>query len=90
MVCVPLGVGSALYLHELAGHKQRAVLKPLIELLASIPSVVYGFFGMVVLTPFLQKTFHLPTGLCALNASLVLGVMATPTVCSLADDAFSE
>ena len=89
LVCVPLGVGSALYLHELAGYQQRTVLKPLIELLASIPSVVYGFFGMVVLTPFLQKVFHLPTGLCALNASLILGVMATPTVCSLADDALS-
>ena len=89
VVCVPLGVGSALYLHELAGNNPRAILKPVIELLASIPSVVYGFFGMVILTPFLQDTFHLPTGLCALNASLVLGVMATPTVCSLADDALS-
>ena len=89
LVCVPLGVGSALYLHELAGHKQRAILKPLIEILASIPSVVYGFFGMVVLTPLLQNLFHLPTGLTALNASLVLGIMATPTVCSLADDALN-
>lgn len=89
IVCVPLGVGSALYLHELAGHKQRAILKPLIELLASIPSVVYGFFGMAVLTPFLQDVFHLPTGLSALNASLVLGIMATPTVCSLSDDALN-
>ncbi len=88
-VCVPLGVGSALYLHELAGYRQRAILKPLIELLASIPSVVYGFFGMVILTPFLQNLFRLPTGLCALNASLVLGVMAIPTVCSLADDALN-
>ena len=89
LICVPLGVGSALYLHELAGYKQRAILKPLIEILASIPSVVFGFFGMVVLTPFIQKIFHLPTGLSALNASLVLGVMATPTVCSLAEDALS-
>ncbi|MBF0521747.1 MAG: phosphate ABC transporter permease subunit PstC [Candidatus Omnitrophica bacterium] len=89
IVCVPLGVGSALYLHELAGHKQRTILKPLVELLASIPSVVYGFFGMVILTPFLQNLFHLPTGLTALNASLILGIMATPTVCSLADDALS-
>ncbi len=89
MVCVPLGVGSALYLHELASHRQRLILKPLIEILASIPSVVYGFFGMVILTPFLQDLLHLPTGLCALNASIVLGVMATPTVCSLADDALS-
>jgi phosphate transport system permease protein len=89
LVCVPLGVGSALYLHELAGHKQRAILKPLIEILASIPSVVYGFFGMVILTPLLENLFHLPTGLTALNASLVLGIMATPTVCSLADDALN-
>ncbi len=87
IVCIPLGIGSALYLHELAGNTQRAFLKPLVELLASIPSVVYGFFGMVILTPFLQEVFHLPTGLTALNASLVLGIMATPTVCSIADDA---
>ncbi|MDD5567697.1 MAG: phosphate ABC transporter permease subunit PstC [Candidatus Omnitrophica bacterium] len=89
LVCVPLGVGSALYLNELAGPKQRAILKPLVELLASVPSVVFGFFGMVIVTPFLQKVFNLPTGLTALNASLVLGVMATPTVCSIAEDALN-
>ena len=86
-VCVPLGVGSALYLNELAGIKQKMILKPLIELLASIPSVVYGFFGMVIAAPFLQKALHLSTGLCAFTASLVLGIMATPTVCSIAEDA---
>jgi phosphate transport system permease protein len=89
IVCVPLGVGSALYLNELAGPCQKAILKPIIELLASIPSVVFGFFGMVILTPFLQKVFHLPTGLTALNASIILGVMATPTVCSIAEDALN-
>ena len=89
IVCVPLGIGSALYLNELAGPCQKAILKPIIELLASIPSVVFGFFGMVILTPFLQKIFHLPTGLTALNASIILGVMATPTVCSLAEDALN-
>ncbi len=89
LVCIPLGVGSALYLHEIAGFKQRQFLKPVIELLASIPSVVYGFFGLVVVTPFLQKTFNLPTGMTALNASLILGFMATPTVCSIAEDALS-
>lgn len=88
-VCVPLGVGSALYLHELAGVRQRSVLKPLIEILASIPSIVYGFFGMVVLAPFLQNVLHLPIGLCILSASFVLGIMATPTVCSIAEDALS-
>ncbi|MDD3274514.1 MAG: phosphate ABC transporter permease subunit PstC [Candidatus Omnitrophica bacterium] len=89
MVCLPLGIGSALYLNELAGPAQKAVLKPVIELLASIPSVVFGFFGMVILTPFLQKIFHLPTGLTALNASIILGIMATPTVCSIAEDALN-
>jgi phosphate transport system permease protein len=89
LVCVPLGVGSALYLNELAGPKQKALLKPLVELLASIPSVVFGFFGMVIVTPFLQELFHLPTGLTALNASLILGIMATPTVCSIAEDALN-
>ena len=88
-VCVPLGVGSALYLNELAGHRQRAVLKPLVEILASIPSVVYGFFGMMMIAPFLQNLLHLPTGLCAFTASLTLGIMATPTVCSIAEDALS-
>jgi len=88
-VCVPLGIGSALYLNELATHKQKAVLKPLIEILASIPSIVYGFFGMVILAPFLQNLLHLPIGLCAFTASLTLGIMATPTVCSIAEDALS-
>ncbi|MFA5287694.1 MAG: phosphate ABC transporter permease subunit PstC [Candidatus Omnitrophota bacterium] len=89
LICVPLGVGSALYLNEIAGFKQRQFLKPVIELLASIPSVVYGFFGMVIVTPFLQERFNLPTGMTALNASLILGLMATPTVCSIAEDALS-
>jgi phosphate transport system permease protein len=89
IVCVPLGVGSALYLNELAGPRQKSILKPTIELLASIPSVIFGFFGMVILTPFLQKVFHLATGLTALNASIILGIMATPTVCSIAEDALN-
>ncbi|OGR70510.1 MAG: phosphate ABC transporter permease subunit PstC, partial [Elusimicrobia bacterium GWC2_63_65] len=89
VICVPLGVGSALYLHELAGNKQRAVLKPVIEILASVPSIVYGFFGMVVLAPFLQTAFDLPIGLTAFTTSVILGVMATPTVASIAEDALS-
>lgn len=89
VICIPLGIGSALYLNELAGHKQRALLKPLIEILASVPSIVYGFFGMVIVAPYLQDILKLPIGLCAATASLVLGVMATPTVCSLTEDALS-
>ncbi|MFA5148133.1 MAG: phosphate ABC transporter permease subunit PstC [Candidatus Omnitrophota bacterium] len=89
LVCVPLGVGSALYLNEMASFKQRSVLKPMVEILASIPSVVYGFFGMMIVAPLLQGLLHIPTGLCAFSASLVLGIMATPTVCSIAEDALS-
>ncbi|MDD2806648.1 MAG: phosphate ABC transporter permease subunit PstC [Elusimicrobiales bacterium] len=89
VICVPLGVGSALYLHELAGAKQRAFLKPVIEILASVPSIVYGFFGMVVVAPFLQRALDLPIGLTAFTTSLILGVMATPTVASIAEDALS-
>lgn len=88
-ICVPLGVGSALYLHELAGDRQRAVLKPVIEILASVPSIIYGFFGMVVMAPFLQTAFDLPIGLTAFTTSVILGVMATPTVASIAEDALS-
>jgi phosphate transport system permease protein len=88
-ICVPLGIGSALYVHELASAKQRAFLKPVIELLAGIPSIVYGFFGMVIVSPFLQRLLNLPVGLCAFTGSLILGIMATPTVCSIAEDALS-
>ncbi len=86
-VCVPLGVGSALYIHEIAGYNQRSILKPIIEVLAGIPSIVYGFFGMTIVAPFLQRFLHIPVGLCVFTASLVLGIMATPTVCSITEDA---
>lgn len=89
VVCVPLGIGSALYLNEIASQRQRMFLKPLVEILGCIPSIVYGFFGMAILAPFLQNVLKLPTGLCAFSASLVLGIMATPTVCSISEDALS-
>lgn len=88
-VCVPVGVGSALFLHELAGPRLRAVLKPTIEILAGIPSIVFGFFGMLIVAPFLQNLLGIPTGLNAFTASLVLGIMAVPTVSSMAEDALS-
>lgn len=89
VVCVPIGIGTALFIHELASPRQRALLKPVVEILAGIPSIVYGFFGMLVVAPFLQDLLDIPTGLCAFTASLVLGIMATPTVASLAEDALS-
>ncbi|WP_424244215.1 phosphate transport system permease protein [Elusimicrobium posterum] len=89
VICVPLGIGTALYLHELAGETQKKILKPVIEFLAAIPSIIFGFFGIVVVAPFLQKTFDLPTGLCLFTASIVMGIMAVPTVTSLSEDALS-
>jgi len=89
LFCVPIGVGSALFINELAGKRLKAVLKPVIEILAGIPSIVYGFFGMVVVAPFIQDLLNLPVGLTAFTGSLMLGIMATPTVCSLSEDALS-
>ena len=87
LIAVPLGVFSAVYISELAPGLVKDLLKPAIELLAGIPSVVLGFFGMVVLAPWLQDTFDLPTGLNIVNASLMLALMAIPTISSIAEDA---
>jgi phosphate transport system permease protein len=65
------------------------VLKPLIEILAGIPSIIFGFFGMIIVAPFIQNLLGVPSGLNAFTASLILGIMATPTVASLAEDALS-
>lgn len=87
LLAVPFGVCGAVYLAELAGVRESAVLKPLIELLASIPSVVLGFFGLVVLAPAVKGAFGLPTGLTALTGALVLALMAIPTIISISEDA---
>lgn len=87
IVCAPLGIGSALYLYEIAGAREKAILKPIIEMLAGIPSIVFGFFGIVIIAPFIKDILHLPIGYCAFTASLILGIMAVPTVCSLTEDA---
>ncbi len=87
IIAIPLGIFSAIYISELAGHKTKEIIKPVIELLASIPSVVIGFFGMVVVAPMLQDIFDLPTGLNVVNASMMLAFMAVPTISSLSEDA---
>ena len=87
LIAVPLGVASALYLAETAGPKIREIVKPLIELLASLPSVVLGFIGMVVLAPLMQEWWDIPTGLNIFNASLMLALMAIPTIASISEDA---
>ncbi|MCK5305792.1 MAG: phosphate ABC transporter permease subunit PstC [Candidatus Omnitrophica bacterium] len=90
IIAVPLGVASAVYISEVAHPKIKGLIKPAIELLAGVPSVVYGFFGMVVVAPLVQKFFGLPVGLNALTASILLGVMAIPTITSISEDAISS
>ncbi|CCY39008.1 phosphate ABC transporter permease protein PstC [Tannerella sp. CAG:118] len=75
---------------ELASKQMRSILKPLIELLAGIPSVVFGFFGLVVIVPLVQKTFNLPVGETALSGSIVLAIMALPTIITVAEDALKN
>ncbi len=87
LIALPLGLGVAIYLSELAGERTRKILKPTIELLAGIPSVVYGFFGLVVFVPLIQKTLGLPVGETALAGSLILAIMALPTIITIAEDA---
>lgn len=87
LLAVPLGILSAIYIAELAPGMIKELFKPLIELLAGLPSVVLGFFGMVVVAPWLQNTFNLPTGLNIVNASLILAFMAIPTIASITEDA---
>ncbi|SDN85225.1 phosphate transport system permease protein [Desulfonauticus submarinus] len=86
-IAVPLGIMTAIYLAEIASPKLRNIVKPVVELLAAMPSVVIGFFGMVVVAPFLQDYFDLATGLNLFNASLMLAFMSIPTICSISEDA---
>jgi phosphate transport system permease protein len=87
MISIPLGVMTAVYLAELAHKRVAEFMKPIVELLAALPSVVIGFFGMVVVAPFLQNTFGIATGLNLFNAALMLSFMSVPTICSLSEDA---
>lgn len=87
VISIPLGVMTALYLAESASARLREWVKPIVELLAALPSVVIGFFGMVVVAPFLQEIFDIPTGLNLFNASLMLAFMSVPTICSISEDA---
>ena len=87
VIAVPFGIAVAIYLAEIAPKTVREILKPTIEVLAGIPSVVIGFIGLVIAAPFLQKIFNLPTGLCALTGSIMLAFMSMPTIISIAEDA---
>lgn len=89
-IAVPLSLSIAIYLAEMAPGPIKEVMKPTIEIIASIPSVIIGFFGMVVMAPFLQKTLNLDTGLNLTNAALMLAFMSIPTIASISEDAISS
>lgn len=87
MIAVPVGIGCAAYLSEFASKKMRNWLKPAIELLAGVPSVLVGFIGIVTVAPLIARTFGLSNGLNALNGSILLAVMSLPTIITVAEDA---
>lgn len=87
LIALPFGLAVSIYMAECAPEKIRKLLKPVIELLGGIPSVVYGFFGLAVIVPLLQRTFNLPVGESGLAGSIVLAIMALPTIITVSEDA---
>lgn len=89
VIAVPLGIFTAAFLSEFASHTVRAILKPVIEMLAAIPSVAIGFLGIVLVGPGIAHLFGIQNGLNALNGSLLLAVMALPTIITIAEDSIN-
>ncbi len=87
LVAVPFSLGAAIYIGEFATGKTREILKVLVEMLAAIPSVVWGFIGLSIMNPLIIKLFNVPVGLNVLNAGFILGLMAAPIMTTIAEDA---
>jgi len=87
LIAVPFGLGTAVFIAEVAPRWLREILKPLVEILAGLPSVVLGFLGMVILSPLLRRGLNIPTGLTAFTGALLLGGIAIPTIVSVSEDA---
>jgi phosphate transport system permease protein len=87
LVAIPFSLGAAIYVAEFATGKTREFLKILVELLAAIPSVVWGFIGLTIMNPLIIEVFDVPVGLNVLNAGIILGLMAAPIMTSIAEDA---
>ncbi len=87
IIAVPIGIACAAYIADVANHRVREIIKPVIEILAGIPSVVVGFLGIVVTGPFIAKVFGTANGLNAVNGSILLAIMALPTIISISEDA---
>ncbi|MCA0754830.1 phosphate ABC transporter permease subunit PstC [Paenibacillus sp. N4] len=89
LVAIPLGLASAIYLSEYAPKGVRKVVKPVLEVLAGIPTIVYGYFALSLITPIIQSVFSSAGVFNALSAGIVVGIMIIPMVCSLSEDAMS-
>ncbi len=87
IIAVPIGIATAAYIADVANARVREVIKPVIEILAGIPSVVVGFLGIVVVGPMLAKVFGTSNGLNAINGSILLAIMSLPTIISISEDA---
>ncbi|MBN1484415.1 MAG: phosphate ABC transporter permease subunit PstC [Chloroflexia bacterium] len=87
LIALPLGVATAVFVHEVAPSWARELLKPMIEVLAGIPSVVLGFLGIALIAPLIRRVLHVPTGLTAFSGALLLAYMSLPTIISVAEDA---
>lgn len=90
MVAVPFGIGSAIYLSEFASDKARRIIKPILEILAGIPTIVYGFFALTFVTPLLQQIIPDLKIFNALSPGIVVGIMILPMIASLSEDAMSS
>lgn len=89
LIALPLGIGTAVYMAEIAPPRVNNILKPVIEILAGLPSVVLGFIGIQLLAPFLRQALNLPTGLTAFGGAVLLALIAIPTIVSIAEDALN-
>jgi phosphate transport system permease protein len=89
LISLPLGIGTAVFIAEVAPPWVNNLLKPLIEILAGLPSVVLGFLGIQILAPYLRRLLDLPTGLTAFAGAILLAMIAIPTIVSIAEDAFN-
>jgi phosphate transport system permease protein len=87
LIAIPFSLGAAIFIAEFATGKTREFLKITVEMLAAIPSVVWGFIGLAIMNPIIIKTFNVPVGLNVLNAGVILGLMAAPIMTSIAEDA---
>ncbi len=87
LLSVPFSLGAAIYIAEFARGRTRETLKVMVELLAAIPSVVWGFIGLSIMNPLIIDLFDVPVGLCVLNSGLILGLMAAPIMTTIAEDA---